>query len=189
MDKLITRSLNKEHGFSIVELMVALALLGIVLALGYMYFDFGLGAFNRGERQTIAQQAVRLTSDFITSELRFANQIEINPEDGLSETGFKYLYLDENNSIVFRDDDGTTERILADSILDDMPFNIHFTSNVPDDVVIYTIDADNGLYTIETRVQALNLELYRTFNLDLYGVLIKLNEGDGTIVKYKKPAN
>lgn len=186
---MITPSFNKEHGFSIVELMVALSLLGIVLALGYMYFDFGLGAFNRGERQAIAQQTVRLTSDFITSELRFANQIEINPEDGLIETGFKYFYLDENSSIIFRDDDGATERTLADSSLDGMPYSIEFTSNVPDDVVIYTIDADNGLYTIETRVQALNLELYRQFNLDLYGVLIKLNEGDGTIIKYKKPTN
>ena len=186
---MIARPLNKEHGFSIVELMVALTLLGIVLALGYMYFDFGMRSFNRGERQAIAQQAVRLTSDFITSELRFANQIEINPDDGLSETGFKYFYLNGNSSIVFRDDDGTTERILADSVLDDMPYNIYFTSNVPDDVIIYTIDADDELYKIETRVQALNLELYREFNLELYGEIIKLNGGGGTIIKYKKPVN
>ena len=186
---MITPSLYKEHGFSIVELMVVLSLLGIVLALGYMYFGFGLGAFNRGERAAIAQQSVRLTSDFITSELRFANQIEINPDSGISETGFKYFYLNADNSIVFRDDDGTTERILADSNLDGMPFDLHFTSNVPDDVVIFEIEADNGLYSIETRVQALNLELYREYNLNLYGEIIKLNDGDGTIIKYKKPAN
>ncbi|MDY6826368.1 MAG: prepilin-type N-terminal cleavage/methylation domain-containing protein [Bacillota bacterium] len=179
------KKFQDDHGFTLVELMVTLALLGIVLALGYLYFGFGVQAFQRGERQSIAQQAVRLTSDFITSELRFAKQIEINPEGGISETGYRYIYQ-EDDSIYFRNEEGN-DRCLADSDADGMPYSIIFTSNVPEDVVIFTIEADNGLYTLQSSVQALNLELYRDYNIDLYGEIIKVYDGDDTSVKYTIP--
>ncbi|MFO8192711.1 MAG: type II secretion system protein [Bacillota bacterium] len=183
---MIIKKLKNDRGITLVELMVTLALLGIVLALGYLYFGFGVQAFQRGERQSIAQQAVRLTSDFITGEMRFANQIEINPAGGISETGYRYIYL-ENDSIYFRDETGS-DRCLADSDADGMPYSITFTSDAPEDVVIYTIDADNGLYTLQSSVQALNLELYRDYNIDLYGMMIMVNEGNNTSVKYAIPS-
>ena len=185
--------MKKQDGLSLVELMITLSLLGIVLALGYMYFDYGVQAFDRGERQSIAQQASRITSDFVTAELRFAKEIEINPEGGISEAGYRYIYLDDDtdsddtDSIVFRDEEGN-ERILASSQADGMPYFIKFDSNIPDDVVIFDIEADNGLYELHTRVQALNLELYRTFTTE--GELISLNEdatGIYTIIKYRVP--
>jgi prepilin-type N-terminal cleavage/methylation domain-containing protein len=185
---MISKIIKKEQGLSLVELMVALSLLGIVLALGYMYFNFGMQSYDRGERRTIAQQAVRMTADFITKEIRFAKQIEINPSDGVNESGYRYIYL-KDDSVIFRDEAGA-ERILADSQTDEMPFNVQFNSNVPDDVVIFDLDADNGLYSLHTRVQALNLELYRKYNMELYGVMIKVNEGSGppyTVIKFKNP--
>lgn len=185
---MIVNFMKKQDGLSLVELMIALSLLGIVLALGYMYFDYGVQAFDRGERQTIAQQASRITSDFVTAELRFAKEIEINPEGGISEAGYRYVYLDDDtDSIVFRDEEGN-ERILASSQADGMPYFIKFDSNIPDDVVIFDIEADSGLYELHTRVQALNLELYRTFTTE--GELISLNDdatGIYTIIKYRVP--
>jgi prepilin-type N-terminal cleavage/methylation domain-containing protein len=182
---MIKNELRNNQGITLVELMVTLALLGIVLALGYLYFGFGVQAFQRGEKQSIAQQAVRLTADYITVELRFAKQIEINPDGGITETGYRYIYL-EDDSIYYRDELGN-DRCLADSDADGMPYSITFTSNVPDDVVIYNINADNGFYVLDSKVQALNLELYRDYNIDLYGVMILVNEGDDTSVKYAVP--
>lgn len=183
MERIIHILNNRENGFTIVELMIVLALLGIVLALGYMYLDFGVRTFDRGEQRAIAQTAARSTSDFITTELRFAKEIIINP-GGSFEQGYRYVYED-NDSIIFRDEQGN-ERVLASSDSDGMPYTIYFTSNVPDDVVIFDIDADNGLYTLDqTRVQALNLRLYRSYSLE--GDLIKLNDDGGSKIKYKKP--
>jgi len=179
--------INDQRGLSLLELMITLSLIVVVLSLAYMYFGFGVQAFERGEKLTIAQMGVRSASDFITSELRYANQIEINPENGLDETGFRYVYLD-NDSIRFRNVDGS-ESYLANSYDDSIVYDIQFSSNVPDDVVIFTIDADNGFYTLNTRVQALNLELFREYNLELYGAVIKVNSGDNTIIKYKKPTD
>ncbi len=209
MDTMIKKTFNKQDGLTVLELMVAISLLGIVLALGYMYFSYGVQAFDRGERRTIAQSAARLTSDFITSELRFAKEIEINPAENPGDSsGYCYIY-EESNSIKFMDENGNI-RILADSNADDMLFSILFTSHVPDDVVIFyffsdlDIDlnsitynsvlelkdkvealADDGLYFLKTKVQALNLKLFR--ELSPGGDLIELNNYGGSLIKYKKP--
>ncbi len=206
----------RDEGFSLVELMIALSLLGIVLALGFMYFNFGVQAFDRGELKTIAQNAARFTAGYATTEIRFANEIEINPTDGISESGYKYIYAHDNGSIVSRDENGH-ERVLADSQADSMDYHIYFTSNVPYDVVYFYIiadmdddinlsdyitideeedlwefdeqgledDAGKGLYFLQTKIQALNLELYKTYGLD--DELIKLNGKGGTVIKYQVP--
>jgi len=219
VDTLTIKALkNNEEGITLVELMVVIVLLSIVLALGYMYFDYGVQAFERGERQTIAQKAARLSSDFITNELRFTKEIEINPDgefagNGDFDEGYKYIFLDDTDSIIFRDLDGS-KKVLADSEADDMPYIIYFSSNVPNDVVYFYVAADlspvdlgeyideetylldedslvgdigKGLYFLRTKVQALNLELYRTYGLD--GELIQLNGMGGTVIKYKHPAS
>jgi len=208
MDTITLKNFKKQDGLTLVELMIVLSLLGIILAIGYMYFSFGVQAYDRGERRTIAQHASRLTADFISRELRFAREVEINPEGGISESGYRYFYLD-NDSIIFRDEDNN-ERTLADSQADDMSYSIYFTSHVPDDIVIFFIladygmdtaefagkdiveikekieeNAEQGLYYLKTKVQALNLELYRTYGPD--DDMIKLNGEGGTVVKYLKP--
>lgn len=193
---------NNQKGLMLVELMVVLVLLGIILALSYMYFDYGVQAFERGERRSIAQTASRLTSDFIKTEIRFAKEITINPDvtiddDGyISESGdYRYIYLDDNpdspntDSIVFQNEDGN-KQVLADSQADDMPYSIRFDSNIPDDVVIFEIEADNNLYQLDTRIQALNIRLYRDRPQE--GRLIDINNsgndnGDYTIIEYKHP--
>ncbi|HSW35684.1 MAG TPA: prepilin-type N-terminal cleavage/methylation domain-containing protein [Candidatus Limnocylindrales bacterium] len=187
MEGMITRQISNQNGLSLVELLITISLLVVILSLGFLYLGFGVQAFEEGERRAIAQQAVRTTSDFITDELRFAKQIEINPVGGLTEAGFRYFFL-RDGSIIFKSDDlYQPERILADSLADAMIYNIVFTSNVPDDVVIFTITADNDLYEITTRVQALNVGLFREFSYALYGRLIQVNAGDNTIIKYRKP--
>jgi len=209
------RFLKPEHGLSVVELMIVLSLLSIVLAIGYLYFGFGAQAFERGERLSIAQQSSRLASIFITREIRFANEIIINPAESGFAGGYRYIFL-ENESIKFRDESGST-KVLADSEADGFDYYIFFTSNVPYDVVYFyifadfpddidisdyiTIDQENdiwefeeenleadggkGLYFLKTKVQALNLELFNIYGQE--EELIKLNGIGGNTIKYKVP--
>jgi len=202
LDKITYKSIkNNQNGLMLVELMVVIVLLSIILALGYMYFDYGVQAFERGERRSIAQTTSRLTSDFIKREVRFAKEITINPGITITNSGYisepgdyRYIYLDDNpdsphtNSIVFQDEEGN-KQVLADSQADDMPYRIEFDSNIPDDVIIFEIEADNDLYHFDTRIQALNIRLYRDRPHE--GRLIEINEdpnnGVYTVIKYKLP--
>lgn len=212
MMKILSKIYRQQKGLSLVELLIVLALLGIILAVGYNYFYFGTQAFARGERYAIAQQASRHASDIITREIRFAHEIEINPTGGISVDDFDYIYL-ENDSIKVRE--GGVVRILADSNADDIAYSIFFTSNVPNDVVYFYVFADlpesvdlsgymvmvdgdwilneteleedgvYSLYYLKTKVQALNLKLFNTYGQN--AELIKLEGNGGLVLKYKKP--
>ncbi len=211
MDTMITKILNKQDGLTVIELLIVLTLILLVLAIGFMYFDFGVKAFDRGERQTIAQKAARITSDFITSELRFAKEITINPDGNPGDSEGYYYFYEENNSIKFLDPDEATPRTLADTKTDGITYNVYFFSNIPYDVVIFYIFADleaepessqsgmeeykenvenlkqESLYALKTRVQAINLKLFRDYDPETEE-MITINEGgDHTVIKYKKP--
>ncbi len=184
----------------LLELVIALSLLGIVLGLGYLYFSFTANSFARGEEKAIAQQAVRHVSDTITTEIRFAREVEINPADGLIEAGYRYIYED-NGSIKSLDQSGHV-RILADSAADNMLYSLLFIgpetdrsiipsayetnipNSIPDDLlffIISAVDSNEGeeIYALVSSVQALNLSIFSS--------TITTKTGNGKLVKYIKP--
>lgn len=175
----------KQEGFSIVELMVALALLGFVLASGYMFFGFGLRTYDRGEQQSIAQQGIRIAADFISSEIRYANEIIISPAD-ISEEGYYYIYQD-GDSVVFRDANGS-ERTLLDSNRDQIAYRVLFAEESVVEkidlslVVMFTLEAEDDIYSLDTSVYIMNLN-----DSDKYEDLTE-QEGSADVIKYKKPA-
>ena len=170
---MIKKILKNQHGLTAVELAITMTLIGIVLGLGYLYFDFGYRAFQRGERMAIAQQSVRGSADFMVSELRYAAQITINP--GSMPAGFSYFYL-QDGSLIFRDGSGA-ERILANSDRDRISYGVSF-SRAGSNVVQFAVTADGDLYALTTTVQALNLTQEEDF---------VVNAGNGTVIQYRKP--
>ena len=181
MGKLIIR---KQCGFTVVELMVVLALLGIVLALGYMFFGFGISTFARGERQTIAQQEIRRGAEFITSELRFANKITIEPAD-LTEGGYYYIYQ-EGDSVVYKDKSGQ-ERVVLDSSADGITYLISFNEESVQEsrdyglIIKFVLEAEDNLYVLDTNVYIMNLR-----NKNNYQDLSTQN-GSASAIKFSKP--
>lgn len=180
-------TLNKQGGFSLVELLIVLALLGLVLALGYMYFGFGLSTYARGERQSIAQQSIRQGADFITSELRYADEIILDPTD-LNKAGYYYILQDGTSVIYYYIDNGGNQvqtRTILDSALDEIDYEISFVEDTLLTQVSYrlilefNLTADDGLYSLDTKVNILNLN-----EADKY----QSEEGDSfSAVKFKKP--
>jgi hypothetical protein len=81
-----------------VELVVALMLLGIVLGVGYLFFDYGYRSFVVGELQSNLQRDVRTAAGVITRELRPAHAVIISndtvPRSDLLAAGYNYLILE-----------------------------------------------------------------------------------------------
>jgi prepilin-type N-terminal cleavage/methylation domain-containing protein len=76
--KCINKKLRSStSGLTIVELMLALTLMSIVLAIGYNFFFLNYRAYQRGEELSMAQFDVRLASDFVTSELRNVTEVSV----------------------------------------------------------------------------------------------------------------
>lgn len=153
----------KQEGFTVVELMVVLAILIIVLSLGYMFLDFGIRSFNLGEKRSIAQPAIRKTADFISSEIRFASHVTINPEVISGSDDYYYIYMD-GNSLYFQDSDKSLPRkILLDDGTDHMVYKVSFYEESYEAgidwanlVVGISLEAEN-VYSFDTSVYILNL--------------------------------
>ena len=68
---------SNQRGLSLVELMLVVALLGMILAIGWGLFSLGMNAWETYQTRQEAEAAVRLTSMMITHELDYASFLEI----------------------------------------------------------------------------------------------------------------
>lgn len=90
-----------QHGFTLIELVVTIAILGIVSLLIYQFFSFGTLAFGRGSDKFDLQTELRLVSDYITEEIRFADQVEVLPAlPGTFDPSIKYLYVNAAHRLI-----------------------------------------------------------------------------------------
>ena len=69
---LVGASIEAEHGFSSLEILIASALLGPVIIVVLLMVDTMQGAYNRGERTADLQQSARIGMARIVRELRAA---------------------------------------------------------------------------------------------------------------------
>lgn len=69
---------HDESGYTLTEMMVVLALLGVVLAAAFMMLQSITGMVDRVEARTIASEDGRMIMDRVTREIRQAYEIEDN---------------------------------------------------------------------------------------------------------------
>lgn len=99
MSKLI---LKNKSGFTLIEIMVGLAILSIVISVTYSLLFFGANSFSMNNRQYILQSDYRFAMDSIVKEVRFATSLELvdASEDVFTNTfeeGYNYFYINDGN--------------------------------------------------------------------------------------------
>jgi prepilin-type N-terminal cleavage/methylation domain-containing protein len=94
---MVKRIRESDEGFSLVELLLVLALLGLVLSLGFTAYALGTKMYSRGTDQAAIQQQERYVAEFLPRELRFAYDVKLyaslDDVPGLAE-GQTILYSD-----------------------------------------------------------------------------------------------
>lgn len=97
----------KRHGtqgFMMAELLIAVALLGTVLALSYQTLHHALGTWSRTERKWLAEQEVNRVLADVESNIRLAYEAEILealPDEDALDGNYSYLYLPEGGDAVW----------------------------------------------------------------------------------------
>ncbi|MDW7661065.1 MAG: prepilin-type N-terminal cleavage/methylation domain-containing protein [Bacillota bacterium] len=95
---------NKDNsGVTLIELIIVVALIGIVISVIFSMFFFGSGTFSRGESQYGLQNEARLAIDSLSRDLRFVREIEIVDDfDAATPEPYETIvYFDSvNNQIV-----------------------------------------------------------------------------------------
>lgn len=178
----IKKIFSYNSGISIIELMIALALLGIVLAMGYSFFFFGANSFRIGEAQSNIQRDIRLTSDFITRETRNAVNVALFTSLPNEAGDYELIYLD-GNKIMHKSASGDRSR--TEAIIDSLSFNleeVQVDQNKVRYLLTFSISGsdDSQNYSINSEVFLNNIG---KIDIDTETE----DDGNLTVLRYKKP--
>lgn len=72
---------RQEQGFTIIELLATLAILGMIIAALYTFYLSGLHSWSRSIDRMEEQQSARIALDKIIKEIRYAHAVEIRYSD------------------------------------------------------------------------------------------------------------
>lgn len=161
------KKLNNQKGITLVELMIALVLLGAVLAIGYNFIHFTQKTYTKSEKKWIAQSNARQAAEFINSELKTAFYAEIDYSGEMEEKDIQ-LFVDDGKLLHEKKDDEPSQ--ITDSLysitFEKAKMNTWTEDSGGDDrlnnTITYTInalDTDGAtvLYTLETSVYLENM--------------------------------
>lgn len=95
-----------NKGVTLVELVVVVAIIGIISTVIANVFIFGNKTFNKVESRSAGQMDVRIVVQTISKELRYADDIELFKKiellNNVYDEDSKYIYFDESSKKVMK---------------------------------------------------------------------------------------
>lgn len=150
---------KNNKGVTLLEIIISLAIVGLLLTLTFNLFFFGNEVFAKGSEQYNVQTSVRLSTTSITDTVRYSTAlfIESNIPDTF-ENPYHYIYYD-NGSVYYNyiDIDGTRKTRVLGTDITSLTFNkqsnrlIGMSINGVERNQSYQINMDIGLPNMEMK--------------------------------------
>ncbi len=164
----LKKKVLRESGLTAIELIIALALLGVVLLIGYNVYFFAAESFDRGETLAEVQRNMRNATAYITEELRPAREAELKDGPEPVNSGENYIYGQDGSLIHrFYNEDTTDEEehYILKKIPGAVNYNFEINKSTADavggkdleTVVDFIITAPEIGYRVKTSVDILNI--------------------------------
>jgi len=132
-----------ERGMTLIEVLVATAILAIAVLIALAVYDASRGAFKKGENATEQQESVRIAYDRIVADLRMLGYN--SDPDGDAARPDEKLEVALDHAIIFRGDfdaEDSFKKTDHELALAGGKFNVVTTGN--DEVVGYVLSRPNG---------------------------------------------
>ncbi|KJS14201.1 MAG: hypothetical protein VR67_01665 [Peptococcaceae bacterium BRH_c8a] len=140
--------IKNSKGVTLVELIIALAILNIVLAAAYNFFSFGNNSFIIGSNQSNVQRDIRTVSFFITKEVRNATEfVLLDTPDTPFESEYEYIWID-GATIKHIESGLETNKAICSILGDDSYFTLEQLSNGKN-IINFIIKGQEGNQTNE----------------------------------------
>jgi prepilin-type N-terminal cleavage/methylation domain-containing protein len=137
-----TRKLG-EQGMTLIEVLVAVAILAIAVLIALAVYDAARGAFKKGENATTQQESVRIAYDRIVADMRMLGYN--SDPDGNAARPDEKLEVALDHAIIFRGDfdaDDPAKKNDHEGALAGGAFDVVTTGN--DEVVGYVLSKPDG---------------------------------------------
>ena len=134
---------RNESGMSLVEVLVATAVLAIAVIISLTVYDAARKSFKKGENATEQQEAVRIAYDRLTADMRMLG-FNANPDGSVTRPD-EQLEVGLDHAIIFRGDFDAEDpalRVDHETALAGGAFNVVSTGN--DEVVGYVLARPDG---------------------------------------------
>ncbi len=92
---MVFNQLNSRKGVTLIEMLIVLGLISVVISVAASMFLFGLKTFAHGNAQYGIQSDVRLASDYIQKQVRYATSVEVIDAPSIYDAGYSYIYFDD----------------------------------------------------------------------------------------------
>ena len=134
---------SSERGFSLIEVLVATAVLALAVVIALVVYDASRKSFKKGENATEQQEAVRIAFDKVTSDLRMAGY-NYNP-DGNPNRPDEQIEVALDHAVIIRADfdaDDPAANTTPETALAGGAFSAVSTGN--DEIVGYVLSKPDG---------------------------------------------
>ena len=167
--------LKNSSGFSIVELLLALALLLIALGLGYNLLFFARNSFERSEERWMEQNEVVSVSSIFYDALNEAYYVEIVPDVSSIPTDLPYygaFYVVSGQTIYqskIPDSAATLTQLPGDGLTVNFALETYPTDDGPypyNDLINVTVVSKDLNYTLSNSVHLDNMNRDKTVHYD-----------------------
>lgn len=172
----------RQNGMTLIELIVVLAITGIIAGAVMMMQVFNLNIFTFGNNQAIVQAKINIVFESISQKLRYSSEIEILSSSVIPEAstipekeGYLYLVGDGDEQVfMYRDKTGEKEIVRLDEC------SISFSPSVDDRSLHYEVIAeiDSQRFSTESDITALNMQVEETKVID------SRSGGTGVIIRF-----
>ncbi|MBU3182040.1 PilW family protein [Clostridium psychrophilum] len=160
-----------KGGFTLVELIITIGIMGIVLTMAYCMGDYGNKSFNNGSAKSDIQSNTRLAANYITKELRYSSNAEIlTALPTTLDSTKKYIYVD--NEILKQYYNGHITNIVGDN-----------ANNIKTTLQFQIQDSGTVDFSIQENLKNQNFKLNSTILLLNIGNNILANN-TGPVISY-----
>lgn len=115
-------TIKSKEGITLLELIICIAIVMLVIAGSFSLFSFGNKTFTGGSQQSYVQSDVRIISDYIQKQIRFATYVDtLDALDAIDEIynydplvdgePYNYFYYDGNKMVHKIWDEATTSYV------------------------------------------------------------------------------
>ncbi|CCU79375.1 hypothetical protein HSACCH_01283 [Halanaerobium saccharolyticum subsp. saccharolyticum DSM 6643] len=133
---ILLKKINDKDGFSLVEIIIIIALGGIILTAVFSSFSSGIRNFYFTEEKSATQREIRFLTSYIAENIRNSTRIELVSDYNEALDSGEAIIGFDGAEFKYRDNSGTDRTVIEFTKTQTVSFELNTENNSPDSLII-----------------------------------------------------